>query len=242
MKKNVLAMVMVLAITVGPASAWSHGGRWGGSTSHSWGSTSHSNAWGGSSSHTYGEGSSHSSAYGTSTSHAYGGGTSHTNVYGGTTTGAYGAGAVHTTPYGTSSYASAYHPPGAVPYYGYHPPTTVAYYGGGCYYCASGGSVAGAAIAGAAVGMAIGAASANAAAANTSSAYNAGYVAGATNSTVVQTIPAPSLYIMGAVYAAVPPGCVIPQVNGKTYYLCGSTWFSPFFGANGANYRVVPTP
>jgi hypothetical protein len=31
-------------------------------------------------------------------------------------------------------------------------------------------------------------------------------------------------------------------VNGATYYLCGNTWFSPSYGANGVYYRVVPTP
>jgi hypothetical protein len=47
---------------------------------------------------------------------------------------------------------------------------------------------------------------------------------------------------MGAVYAAVPAGCVTPEVHGQTYYLCGNTWFLPTYGASGVNYRVVPTP
>jgi hypothetical protein len=25
-------------------------------------------------------------------------------------------------------------------------------------------------------------------------------------------------------------------------YLCGNTWFSPAYGANGVHYTVVPTP
>lgn len=32
------------------------------------------------------------------------------------------------------------------------------------------------------------------------------------------------------------------NVIGNTYYLCGNTWFSPSYGANGIYYRVVPTP
>jgi len=31
-------------------------------------------------------------------------------------------------------------------------------------------------------------------------------------------------------------------VNGTTYYLCGNTWFTASYGANGVFYRVVPTP
>jgi hypothetical protein len=32
------------------------------------------------------------------------------------------------------------------------------------------------------------------------------------------------------------------NVQGKTYYLCGNTWFSPSYGANGVTYRVIPAP
>ena len=106
-----LASLVISLVLCATAEAQAHRNAYGGSTSHSYGSTSHTNAYGGSSSHTAGQGTSHSSTYGTSTSHAYGGGTSHTNAYGGTTSGAYGAGAVHTTPYGTTASASAYHPP-----------------------------------------------------------------------------------------------------------------------------------
>jgi hypothetical protein len=35
---------------------------------------------------------------------------------------------------------------------------------------------------------------------------------------------------------------VKPDVGGETYYLCGNTWFSPFFGAGGVNFKVIPTP
>src|SRR5271165_1313649 len=142
MKKIMVSLVSVAfaLLPFNTASAYSHANRYGGSTSHSYGSTSHSNAYGGSSSHTYGEGSSHTNEYGGSTSHSAYGGTSHTNTYGGTTTGEAGYGAVHTDPNGATAYhppdtAYGYHPP--APYYGYHPPTTVGYYGAGCYNCGS---------------------------------------------------------------------------------------------------------
>src|SRR5208337_4360708 len=112
--KKIIVSLLSFAITLLPfatASAYSHANAYGGSTSHSYGSTSHSNAYGGSSSHTYGEGSSHTNAYGGTTSGEAGYGATHTNTYGGTTSGAYGAGAVHTTPYGSTTYASAYHAP-----------------------------------------------------------------------------------------------------------------------------------
>ena len=36
--------------------------------------------------------------------------------------------------------------------------------------------------------------------------------------------------------------CGDAQVRGKTYYVCGSAWFQPSFGANGGYSRVVPAP
>jgi hypothetical protein len=72
-------------------------------------------------------------------------------------------------------------------------------------------------------------ASANTAAA-TSSAYSAGVAAGSAN------------YVMGATYAALPAGCITPNVRGTTYDLCGNTWFKPSYGANGVYYTVVPAP
>jgi hypothetical protein len=141
---------------------------------------------------------------------------------GGTTTGRYGYGAVHTTPYGRTAYGSAYHAPGA--YYGYHPPTTVGYYGTRCYYCGS-GAAASAALVGGAVGVAAGAAAASSASAAAAAAT------------------ANMAYTMGSVYGALPAGCITPSVaGGGTYYLCGNTWFSPSYGANGVFYRVVPAP
>ncbi len=87
--------------------------------------------------------------------------------------------------------------------------------------------------------MAAGAAvaSANSAAA-TSNAYKAGVVAGATASAA----PVSTAFAMGAIYPALPAGCIKPSVQGGTYYLCGNTWFKPSYGANGVYYRVVPTP
>jgi hypothetical protein len=70
-------------------------------------------------------------------------------------------------------------------------------------------------------------------AAATSSAYSAGVAAGSAAATT---------YVMGATYATLPAGCIMPKVQGTTYYLCGNTWFQPSFGANGVYYRVVPAP
>jgi hypothetical protein len=184
----------------------------------------HANRWGGGTAHGWG-GTVHRNAFGGGTAHVYGGGATHFNAYGGATHYA-GGGAAH---YGTTAYG------GDDRYYGgsygaYHPPTTVKhYYGSGCYNC-GGWATAGAAAAGAAVGLAAGAAVASASAV-TSSAYSAGYAAGSS-----------ATYAMGAIYGTLPSGCTLPNIQGQNYYLCGNTWFSPFYGANGVSYRVVPTP
>ena len=47
---------------------------------------------------------------------------------------------------------------------------------------------------------------------------------------------------MGVNYATLPAGCATPNIQGKTYYLCGNTRFKPAYGANGVYYLVVPTP
>ncbi len=147
--------LVLAALPSGPAAGWCHGDRFGGSTSHSYGSTSHTSAWGTSTSHTAGEGTSHTNEYGGST-RTYGEGTTHTNAYGGSASHAYGGGWSKTGAYGGTAYGDAhyggayYHPPAAV-YPAYHPPATVNYYGSGCYNC-GGWSTAGAAAAGAAVG------------------------------------------------------------------------------------------
>jgi hypothetical protein len=152
-----------------------------------------------------------------------------------------------------------------VPYYGaYHPPVVVNTYSTGCYNC-GGWSAAGAAVTGVVVGAAIASANNNAAQA---SAYNQGYAAASTTSAAntnaavananaaaananaaaananyaAASASSARSYSMGEIVAAVPGGCATPNVHGTTYYLCGNTWFSPSYGANGVFYRVVPAP
>ncbi len=215
MKKMVAVTATLMAcaasLWTGEAFAWKSANSWGGSTSHSYGSTSHTNAYGGSTSGGYGQGATHTNPYGGSTSGAYGQGATHTNTYGGSTSGAYGEGATHTY----SNGASTYHPPGYAGYPGYpayHPPVAVPYYSSGCYGCAA----AAGAVAGVAVGVAVGAAAASA--------------------------PAAPTYVMGSDYATLPPGSAQVYQGGSTYYVNGSLWFQPAYGANGIYYVVVPAP
>ena len=72
MKQIVSGMVILLLITtlsVGPAAAWSHANAYGGTTSHSEGSTTATGAYGGSATHTYGQGTTATSAYGGTATH-----------------------------------------------------------------------------------------------------------------------------------------------------------------------------
>jgi hypothetical protein len=232
-RKAIIAVAVIqAAVVLGCASAfaWESANRWGGSTTHSWGSTSHDNRWGGSSSYEAGVGAEHTNVYGGNTAHAYGGGTEHTNAYGGTTYGAYGAGVAHTTPYG----ATAYRPPGYTGYPGYagypayHPPVAVPTYSAGCYGCAAAAGAVTGVMAGAAMGAAV-------ASAGAATSYSSGFAAGA-------AAAAPAPYAMGAAYATLPAGSAAVNRNGTTYYISGSTWFMPSFGANGVYYRVVPAP
>ena len=86
------------------------------------------------------------------------------------------------------------------------------------------------------------AANANAAAANANTAAANANVA-ASHANAAPAGAANVTYQMGAVYGALPAGCISPKVSGGgTYYLCGNTWFSPSYGANGVLYQVVPTP
>jgi hypothetical protein len=252
---SVVGLVVTLCLPV-TAHAYSGANRWGGTTSHSMGSTSMSDRWGGSMSHTRGEGTTATSAYGGTASHAagsgqtdfskdgdsathtYGEGTSATNAYGGSAYHAEGSG--YTTYTGADG-ATAYHSPyyGAT-YAGYHPPATVNYYGSGCYNCVPEGA---AALTGAAVGLAAGAvvagSEAAAANANTTNAYNAGYDAAAANAPAAAT----TSFVIGNVYPQLPSGCMSPPVaGGATYFLCNNTWFQPASGANGVYYRVVAAP
>jgi hypothetical protein len=93
MKMIVVSLVslLIMALTCGPAAAWSHAGRWG-TESGGGGSWSASGYRGGSATHYYGEGTTVSSASGT-TAYAY-----HLPYYGAT--------------------YPAYHPPTTVNYYG----------------------------------------------------------------------------------------------------------------------------
>ena len=85
------------------------------------------------------------------------------------------------------------------------------------------------------------AANANAAAANANVAAGNANAAGANASVAADAVH--GTYQMGTVYGALPAGCISPNVSGGgTHYLCGNTWFSPSYGANGIMYRVVPTP
>jgi hypothetical protein len=179
--------LMITAFLPGPAAAWSHANRWGGDTSHDYGSgsTTRTDAWGGSETHTYGEGTTATGRYGDTATHEQGSGqTSFTNPYGGSATHTYGYGTTATSASGATAYRSPYYGGG---YYPYHPPATVNYYGSSCGNC--GAWPAGAAAAGAAVGMA------------------AGMAAGA----------ASAEYAMGSTYATLPAGCFSPGGRGVYY-------------------------
>src|SRR5207249_11357830 len=100
-------------------------------------------------------------------------------------------------------------------------------------------------------GAAVASANANAANANanaaaaSANAYNAGYNAGTTTShaaTAATTTAPAATYSIGQLVGALPAGCIPPIVQGTTYYLCGNTWFSAAYGANGVYYRVVTSP
>ena len=140
-------------------------------------------------------------------------------------TGSYGGGVAanngHVAAAGPNGqYAYGTHYTGTTAYGGaYHPPVVVnQYYGTGCYNC--GGWNAGAAVA-------------------------AGAVAGAVvANAVVAARPPPVgvVYAPGDVYSALPSGCAARVAGGMVYYACGSTWFSPAYGANGTYYRVVAPP
>ena len=195
-------------------------------------------------------------AFGGTTTGEYGAGAVHTTPYG---TSTYGS--IY-RPYNTT----AYHPPAGYPagYYGYNPQAAVPYYGSTCYNC---GSSWGAVAVGAAVGATVTAAAVSsatrqhrcglqqghsagattAAATTTATAtnsYNAGYAAGATNAaTAYNTAAAANTYTLGQTVVVLPTGCITPSVpGGGTYYLCGNTWFTPSYGANGVYYSVVTAP
>ena len=143
------------------------------------------------------------------------------------------------------------------------------YYGAGCYNC---GSTAGAAAVGAAVGVAVGAAAASSSnSANSQAAYQQGYTAGATSANTANANAAAAnanaaaananaaaananvaarahrlelrrKYSHGTDCSVLPSGASRPRLRGRNLLLCGNTWFSPSYGANGVHYKVVPTP
>jgi hypothetical protein len=68
-----------------------------------------------------------------------------------------------------------------------------------------------------------------------------GMAAGAVAGAAVASAARP-VYALGVNYATVPAGAVMVNQAGINYYRVGSTWFRPYFGANGVYYTVVPTP
>ncbi len=210
---SLLSPLVLVATT--PVIAWVHAGSASiGGGGYRFASTTHAGIYGGVSERSYASVS-----------------TTHISAAGARSTGAYGVShTTYTTAHGTTAYHSTYS--GAAVYPGYHPPTTVNYYGSSCYNC-GGWSSAGAAAAGVALGAAAGAAiaSSNTAAA-TANAHYAGVAAGSAN----------TAFAIGAIYATPPAGAVVTNVRGQTYYLGGSTWFMPSYGANGVYYRVVAAP
>ena len=101
------------------------------------------------------------------------------------------------------------------------------YYGATCAHV-NGWSTAVAVTTAAVTGAAVASANTNAAAANA-------------NANATTTASAPT-YSIGQLVGALPAGCITPTVQGTTYYLCGNTWFSAAYGANGVYYRVVTAP
>ncbi len=208
-----VASLLVTALAVGPAGAWSHAGRWG-SASGGGGSWSAQGYRGGSASG--GGGSWSGTGFRGSTASGGDGSWNAQGYRGGSASG--GDGYWHArTPYGTTAYG------GYDRYYGgayatYHPPTVVnSYYGGGCYGC-GGWRGAGAA----AVGLGVGTAMGEAASAN---AYAAGVAAGGG---------------AGAIYPTLPMGCIYRPLPAA--YECGGLWLKAAWGANGVYYRAVPSP
>ena len=159
--------------------------------------------------------------------HSFGGfgGATHDNRWGGSTSRSWDGAVSHTNMYGghsagvpgygavhTTAGGFSTYRPPAYGYAGYAP-----YHAPMAvpYYHAGCYNCAGAVAAGAVVGLAAGAAIANA---------------------------ARPVYSMGVNYATMPPDAVIVNQAGINYYQVGSTWFRPYYGANGVYYTVVPAP
>ena len=232
--RTLLSAGLVLMFSYSQAMAWSHAGRFGGSASGGGGSWSGETRSGASVSG--GDGSwNASNRYGGSASGGNGswnaesanGGTASGSGRAWTATGENGNTAV--------GYRNAY-PNGGNNYY--RPPVTVNNYSSGCYNCGYHDDIspAGAAVAGAAVGAA--AANRNAYYTNSyynngsNNDYNAGYAAGQASNPPAQGITTTTL----------PAGCSMNASESGTFYVCGSTWYKPSYGANGVFYTVVPAP
>jgi hypothetical protein len=233
-----------------PAFAFFHAGGWGGAAGGHWGAAGDGHwAAGGDGHGTYG-------TYGTSASGehyatsarggsatAQNGSWSATTANGRTDSGSYGTtangthyatgnnGAVavndgHYAATGPNGYAYGNrYVAGGGTWNAVHSPTVVNQYNTGCYDC-GGWSSAGAAVAAGVTGLAVGTAIGATAAANAA----------------VAARPYSAPYVMGDVYAALPVGCAYSPYGGAAYYNCGGVWFSPYYGANGMYYRVVPVP
>lgn len=50
---------------------------------------------------------------------------------------------------------------------------------------------------------------------------------------------AAAAYAIGSTVATIPAACTNQYVGGVNYFVCGGTWFQPFYGNNGVYYRVV---
>jgi len=59
--------------------------------------------------------------------------------------------------------------------------------------------------------------------------------------TVVQQV-VPAALPVGAQVTTLPGVCSAVNVNNVMAYQCGTSWYRPFFGANGVYYQVVPPP
>jgi hypothetical protein len=245
---SAIACAGMACLLAQPAAAWFRGGgSYGGGH---WGAAAGGGHWAAGGFGHYGSGTYGTTAggnhYATSarggSAEAGNGSWSATSASGRTNSGSYGTTA-YGTHYATGSYGGAVatndghwagesngqyaygsHYSGGSTYYGaYHPPAVVnQYYGTGCYACGGWGAAA----AGLAVGTAVGAAAATAASANAAAAATAAYGG----------------YIVGDTYAALPVGCAYSPMGGTVYYSCGGPWFTPYYGANGMYYRVVPPP
>ena len=59
--------------------------------------------------------------------------------------------------------------------------------------------------------------------------------------TVIQQV-SPAAPPIGSQVTVLPGVCSAENVQGIMAYQCGSSWYRPFFGANGVYYQVVSPP